>query len=320
MQGPATSSSLPVVLVLATGGTIAGLAADPAQASRYRPAQLGVQQLVDAVPALAAMALQAEQVAQLDSKDMAPAVWARLAARIAAVMADDAVAGLVVTHGTDTLEETACLLARLFSRSAKPVVLTAAMRPANAPDADGPRNLADAVAVAQAMAVAGGGVVVVMQGRVWEAAQMRKLHTQAIDAFGAAEAAPWGTVDAAGVVLGTRPLSIAPALRLDPARLPVQDWPRVEIVTSHAGADGRIVDLLVADGVRGLVVAGTGNGTVHTQLHASLQRAAAVGVRVVVGSRVGRGAVSGHGAWPGAADLTPAQARVDLMLALLAQR
>lgn len=315
------SSSSPAVLVLATGGTIAGLAPDPGRSAHYQPAQLGVQQLVDAVPALAAAPLQAEQVAQLDSKDMGPEVWSRLAARIAVAMADDAVAGIVVTHGTDTLEETARLLSRLFGASAKPVVLTAAMRPANAPGADGPRNLADAVAVARAMAVTGGGVVVVMQGRVWEAAQVRKLHTQALDAFGAAEAAPWGSVDATGVVLGTRPLSTVPALQLDPARLPAQGWPRVEIVSSHVGADGRVVDLLVADGVQGLVVAGTGNGTVHLQLHAALQRAAAAGVEVRVGSRVGRGAVSGrHDAWPVAAEATPAQARVDLQLALLARR
>jgi len=315
------SSSSPAVLVLATGGTIAGLAPDPATSARYQPAQLGVRQLVDAVPALAGTALQAEQVAQLDSKDMGPEVWSRLAARIAAAMADEAVAGIVITHGTDTLEETARLLSRLFGAGAKPVVLTAAMRPANAPQADGPRNLADAVAVARALAVAGGGVVVVMQGRVWDAAQVRKLDTQALDAFGTAEAAPWGAVDDAGVVLGTRPLSVGPPLSLDPARLPAHDWPRVEIVSSHAGAEGRVVDLLVADGVQGLVVAGTGNGTVHAQLQAALQRAAAAGVAVVVGSRVGRGAVSGrHEGWPVAAEATPAQVRVDLLLALLARR
>lgn len=309
----------PAVLVLATGGTIAGLAADPAQASRYDAAQLGVRQLIEAVPALGATPLQAEQVAQLDSKNMGTAVWAALTRRIETALRDETVGGIVVTHGTDTLEETARLLARLFDTAHKPVVMTAAMRPANAPDADGPQNLADAVTVAQSGVP---GVSVVLQRQVWAAAQVRKLHTRAIDAFGSADALPWGSLDEAGGLrwATARPAPPAPATGLDPAHLPATGWPRVEIVTSHAEADGRVVMLLVDDGVEGLVVAGTGNGTVHAGLEAALHRAVAHGVRVVVGSRVGRGAVCSRGPWPCSGELTPAQARVDLMLDLLQAR
>lgn len=318
MQSTEPPAAPRAVLVLGTGGTIAGIAPDPARAGRYTAAQLGVQQLVDAIPALATVSLQMEQVAQVDSKDMAPSIWTRLARRIAVALADEGIGGIVVTHGTDTLEETATLLARLFGATPKPVVLTAAMRPANAPDADGPRNLSDAIDVARAGRE---GVFVVLHGRVWDAAMVRKLHTRAIDAFGTAEAAACGTVRDGQVVLeasGAR--TVPPAGHdIDVQALPEHDadWPRVEIVTSHAGADGRGVDLLVADGVQGLVVAGTGHGTVHRGLEAALHRAAAAGVRVVVASRVGRGGVGPRGQWPTAGERSPAQARVALMLDLL---
>jgi L-asparaginase len=315
MQSTALETPPAAVLVLGTGGTIAGIAPDPAQAARYTAAQLGVQQLVDAVPALRDVPLRAEQLAQIDSKDMAPSIWTALARRIAAAMVDAGIAGIVVTHGTDTLEETATLLARLFGAAAKPVVLTAAMRPANAPDADGPGNLADAVAVARSGV---SGVFAVMHGRVWDAARVRKLHTQRLDAFGSAQARPRGRVEQGRLVFESQP-ALPAERRIDVQALPEQDadWPRVEIVTSHAGADGRLVDLLVADGVRGLVLAGTGQGTLHRALEAALHRATAAGVRVVVASRVGQGVVAPRGPWPTGGERSPAQARVALMLDLL---
>lgn len=314
-----TGSSAGVVLVLGTGGTIAGVASDPQRASSYDAAQLGVQQLVAAVPALADVPLRAEQVAQIDSKDMGPAIWWALAQRVSAALIDPAVRGVVITHGTDTLEETSYLLSRIFAADHKPVVLTAAMRPANAPDADGPQNLLDAVTLAGHAGAS--GVMVVMQGRVWAGAQVRKLHTQAIDAFGTASASPLGWVQRGLVRMQAPWPALGGGQRALGVSVLTADWPRVEVVVSHAGADGRVVDLLVADGVQGLVVAGTGNGSVHQALEAALRRAEAAGVRIQRASRVGQGAVTSRGParwWP-AGDLSPAQARVALMLALMAQ-
>lgn len=307
-----------VVRVLGTGGTIAGVAPDPRQAMTYDAAQLGVQQLVASMPALAGVPLQAEQVAQIDSKDMGPPIWRILVHRVLAALADPQVCGVVITHGTDTLEESAYLLSQVLVGAHKPVVFTAAMLPANAPQADGPQNLLDAVTVARHAGAT--GVMAVMHGRVWAGAVLRKLQTQSIDAFGSADAPPVAEVRHGEVVMHAAWPTSGPGLREGLlAALPEAGWPRVEIVVSHAGADGRVVDLLVADGVQGLVVAGTGNGSVHQALEAALLRAEAVGVRVMRASRVGRGLVTGRGPdhWPCAQALSPAQARVALMLGLL---
>ena len=309
----------PKVLLLATGGTIAGWSA-PGQAQAYKAAQLGVDALVQAVPALRGLPLQCEQLAQVDSKDMGPAVWRALVRRVADALADPKVTAVVVTHGTDTLEETAYLLSRLL-RADKPVVFTASMRPANAPDADGPRNLADAVAVARLPGAR--GVLAVLHGCVWAGAEVRKLHTQAIDAFGTADALPLAVSQVPeGGLSGHWVQQRAwpePRDGWGWGLLPEGPWPRVEIVTSHAGADGRIVDLLVADGVQGLVLAGTGNGTLHQQLEAALHRAVRAGVAVRRASRVGQGAVTARAGetWRSAGVLSPAQARVALLLDLL---
>jgi L-asparaginase len=302
------------VLLLGTGGTIAGWAAQPTKPHVYTAAQLGVQALVQAVPALQGQALHSEQIAQIDSKDLEPVLWRRLAQRLSHAQDDPHTVGMVITHGTDTLEETAYLLSRVLT-AAKPVVLTAAMRPANASDADGPRNLAQAVALAQLPGAC--GVLVALHGRAWEGARVRKLHTHAIDAFGTAQQPPVALFrDGAWQAPPKWPV---PPLGVGADRLPSGAWPRVEIVSSHAGADGRVVDLLVSDGVQGLVVAGTGNGTIHQRLEVALQRATAAGVAVLRASRVGRGAVSDKAglAWPAAGELSPAQARVALQLQLL---
>ena len=182
MQNNATT-----VVVLGTGGTIAGTAAQPGDNIGYTAAQLGAEQLVRAIPALAAVPLEAEQVAQIDSKDMDHATWQRLAQRVAFHLGRDDVAGVVITHGTDTLEETAYFLHRVFAPT-KPVVLTAAMRPATAQLADGPQNLLDAVGVARHPRAQ--GVIVVMAGAVHRAVDVRKRHSYRVDAFGSGDAGP----------------------------------------------------------------------------------------------------------------------------------
>ena len=303
------------IVILGTGGTIAGTASGNADGIGYTAAQRGVDDLVAAVPALADRWLDIEQVAQIDSKDMSHAVWQRLAQRLAHHLARSDVSGVVVTHGTDTLEETAWFLQRVLA-PAKPVVLTAAMKPADSPEADGPRNLADAVSVAATLGAS--GVVVVMAGAVHGAADVRKRHPQRVDAFDSGENGPIGFVEDGDVrLVGHWPAG--EALGLDRIALPAMAWPRVEIVTAHAGADGAIVRALKDSGVQGLVVAATGNGTLHHALAVALREAAAAGVRVLRSTRCAEGAVTSEidELLPSAGGLSPWQARIELLLDLL---
>lgn len=303
------------VVILGTGGTIAGTAASAGDNVGYSAAQLGVAQLVAAVPALAEVPIEAEQVAQLDSKDMSLAVLRRLAERVQVQLDRPEVAGVVVTHGTDTLEETAWLLHRVL-HAPKPVVLTAAMRPATSLQADGPQNLLDAVTVARSAGC--GGVVAVLAGRVWAGAELRKVHSYRLEAFAAGDPGALGWLEE-GRLRHARPWP--PAQGLGVAHLPADEAaaPWVAIVTSHAGASGREVDALVAAGVRGLVVATTGNGSIHRALAAALQRAQAAGVAVLRASRCAFGGIVGEpGAeFDSAEALTPAQARLALLLRLV---
>ena len=305
------------VVILGTGGTIAGTAASATDSIGYRAASLGVEALVAAVPALQGRALECLQVAQTDSKDMDAAVWQALGRALAQQLARAEVAGVVITHGTDTLEETAYFLHRVLAPR-KPVVLTAAMRPATALMADGRQNLLDAVTLARDAAWC--GVQAVLGGRVYGPLDLRKRHGWQLDAFGSGDAGLLGLVQD-GVPRRFRDLRAAPP-HAAAARLLSQDerdWPVVDIVPSHAGARGAVIDALVAAGAMGLVIAGTGNGSLHQALAQAAERARAAGVAVVRASRCLDGGVVGAPAeaLPSYGALTPWQARIELMLDLM---
>ena len=305
------------IAILATGGTIAGRAAAAHDNIGYTAGQLGVQELLATVPGLSEQALLAEEVAQVDSKDMSFEIWRNLALRCAHWIARNDVRSVVITHGTDTLEETAWFLQSVLA-PAKPVVLTCAMRPATALLPDGPQNLIDAIAVARAPLAR--GVVAVCAGTVHGAADVAKQHTYRLDAFTSGDAGPIGHVEEGRLRLlrdwpvpGERS---APALAKLAA---VQRWPRVEIVMNLAGAGGAIVRALVADGVDGLIVAGTGNGSVHRDLQEALLQAQSQGVKVVRSTRCAQGPVLGRtdDSLPHASTLSPVKARISMMLELL---
>lgn len=304
-----------ITVIVATGGTIAGTAVQVTDTVAYQAAQLGVEQLVAAVPPLAAVPLEAVQLARLDSKDMDHATWQQLAQCVAAHLARPEVSGVVITHGTDTLEETAWFLHRVLA-PAKPVVLTAAMRPATALLADGPQNLWDAVTVARSPGAR--GVVAVLGGQVHGPADVRKLHGHRLHAFSSGDAGPLAQLEDGGL-RRWRDWPEGQALGLDWISAPVDQWPWVALLCSHAGADARMVGALLTLGVRGVVVEGTGNGTVHQALEQALRQAQAQGVVVWRASRCLTGGVMGHptGALPSAGVLTPARARIELMLQLL---
>lgn len=311
------------IVILGTGGTIAGTAASASDHTGYTAAQVGISQLVEAVPGLAEgpCDLVTEQVAQIDSKDMSFAVWARLAARVSHLLAQPDVQGIVVTHGTDTLEETAWLLHALLNPG-KPVVLTCAMRPATALAPDGPQNLLDAVAVAAHPGAR--GVLAVCAGVIHGALDVQKVHTYRLNAFNSGDAGPVGYVEE-GRLRMVRNWPEAPVHQAPKAIKKVAEqqdglgWPRVEIVMNYAGAGAGVVQALVAAGVQGLVVAATGNGTLHHDLEAALLEAQAAGVRVVRATRCLEGRVlPRHGdVIADSQGLSPVKARVDLMLQLM---
>ncbi|WP_027818331.1 asparaginase [Paraburkholderia bannensis] len=320
------SAALPRIAVLATGGTIAGSAPDAANTAGYQAGVIGVAQLLAAVPGLDAVAqIHAEQVASVDSKDMSFALWTTLVQRVNELLASDDIDGVVITHGTDTLEETAYVL-HLAVKSAKPVILTAAMRPASALSADGPLNLLNAVTLAASGQAGGQGVLVAFNNRIHCARDVAKVSTYAVDAFQSPEIGALGWVQDGRVEFqrrALRPHTVDTPFHAD--KLTETQWPHVEIVTSYAGVSRIAVDALVSAGVRGIVVAGTGNGSIHATLQQALGDAVAQGIAVVRASRVGSGHVMHNGAakddalgFVSAGTLSPFKARVLLMLALAA--
>lgn len=320
------------LVVLGTGGTIAGLSGDAHDNVGYKAAQVGVEQLLQALlPAQRPpAALVSEQLAQVDSKDMAHDVWQRLAQRCADWLADPQVMGIVVTHGTDTMEETAFFLHLALAACGvadKPVVLTGAMRPASSLTPDGPQNLLDAMVVAADPMAR--GVLVVFAGNVHGAVEVQKVHAYRQDAFHSGDDGVLARVEE-GLASWVRLPAPAPVEEVDAdavrQRLAADavNWPRVEILTSHAGAGGGWVDAMLAAEPplrpQGLVVAGTGNASVHQALEAALLRAQALGVRVWRTSRCGNGHTVPQRAavLPDAGGLSPVKARIALMWQLMA--
>jgi L-asparaginase len=306
------------IVVLGTGGTLAGTSATAGDNIGYTAAQLGIAQLLGGIPSLKDVPIESEQVAQVDSKDMTFAIWRELASRCAHWLAQDEVAGIVVTHGTDTLEETAFFLQQVLA-PAKPVVITCAMRPATALSPDGPQNIVDAVAVASSPRAK--GVVAVCAGVIHDARDVQKVHHLRLDPYSSGDAGPIGYVEE-GMLRLVRAWPEGDGARAASLRTKVDAaiaWPRVEIVLSHAGANGAIVRALLAGGVDGLVVAATGNGTVHEDLMPALREARAEGVKVVRASRCAEGGII-----PQASDvlpstnLSPVKARIEMLLRLLA--
>lgn len=314
-------------VILGTGGTIAGRSGRAGDNVGYVAGQVRVEDLLAGVPGLVGLPLEVEQVDQIDSKDMHFGLWKRLLERLSHHLAREDVSGVVITHGTDTLEETAFFIQSVL-RPVKPVVFTCAMRPATALVPDGPQNLLDAVTVAGSGEVS--GVVVVCAGLVHAAEQVTKVHSYRVDAFDSGDAGPLACVEEGALRWFHRPVvgdeQPEADTRLLARVLSADALPRVQLVTSHADADGAVVRALLLAGEAdpslrpdGIVVAATGNGTVHRALAQALEMAMALGVRVVRATRCARGRVIPDLAnpVPDSAGLSPVKARLALALALL---
>jgi L-asparaginase len=325
-QAPAgAQTSLPSIVVLATGGTIAGAASTNVQAG-YTSGQVGVEQLIAAVPEAKKLArLRGEQISNIGSQDMNDEVWLKLASRVNALVAMADVNGVVITHGTDTIEETAYFL-NLVVKSKKPVVLTAAMRPATALSADGPLNFFNAVSVAAHKGAVGRGVLVVVNDWIHGAASLTKTSTTAVQTFLSPQSGLIGTVAYGTIEFYRAPIGKHTA-DTEFSLAGIKELPRVDIIMAHENMDGALINAAAAAGAKGIVIAGVGNGNLTQAAVTALAAQAKKGVVCVRASRVVTGVVSRNVeldddklGFVASLDKNPQKARVLLRLALLQQR
>jgi L-asparaginase len=326
-QAPAqgANTALPTVVVLATGGTIAGAAASDVQA-KYTSGQVGVEQLLAAVPQAKQLAnLRGEQISNIGSQDMNDEVWFKLAQRVNELAAMPDVSGIVITHGTDTIEETAYFL-NLVVKTQKPVVLTAAMRPSTALSADGPLNFFNAVAVAANKDAAGRGVLVVVNDWIHGAASLTKTSTTAVQTFLSPQSGLIGTVTYGVTDFYRGPVG-KNTTQSEFSIQGVKALPRVDIIMAYENMDGALIDAAVAAGAKGIVIAGVGNGNLTQAAVNTLAKHSKAGIACVRASRVAVGRVGRNVeldddklGFVASLDLNPQKARVLLRLALLKQR
>jgi L-asparaginase len=311
----------PRVTVLATGGTIAG-AGTQSTSSAYQAAQLPIDNLLNAVPEIHNIAtLKGEQISQVGSQDMSIDIWLKLAKRIQELFDQNLTDAVVITHGTDTQEETAYFL-NLVLKTAKPVILVGAMRSSTAISADGPRNLFNAVTVAVDTASMGKGVLVVMNDKIISARDVTKTHTTAVETFKGGGFGPVGCVEDGQVFFNydiTKKHTSATAFDIRK----INALPKVEIVYGYADASPIAIQALMKNKVAGIIMAGVGNGNFNKALGEQIKLATKAGIAVVRASRVGSGRVSLNvevndtefGTLV-SEDLNPQKARILLMLGL----
>ncbi len=319
---PVARPALPHVVILATGGTIAGVQPKEGEAG-YKSGSLSVEALIKGAPGIEKLArLDGEQIASIGSQDMNDVVWGKLAKRANELLAQPDVDGIVVTHGTDTMEETGFFLG-LVLRSDKPVVLVGSMRPATSQSADGPLNLLNGVAVAADPESKGHGVMVVVNDEIHTGRDVHKTHTTAVNTFVSVTRGTVGKVYYGKVKYGYIP-TYRHTVRSEFATAPRSIYPpRVDIVFAHEGVDGTMVKCAVAAGAKGIVLAGVGDGNATTDMINALAEAAKSGIVVVRASHVGFGMVRRNVeldddklGFVAGMDLNPQKARVLLRVAL----
>ena len=304
----------PHVEIYATGGTIAGASASNTDTTNYKAGSIGVESLIQAVPELNSVAhVSGQQIANIASSDIDQATLLKLSKSINQKLSEKNVSGAVVTHGTDTTEETAFFL-DLTVKSPKPVVLVGAMRPATAISADGPMNLLEAVALAAHPDAKNRGAMVVLNDRIASAYYVTKTNSTTIDTFKSTEQGYLGTF------IGTTPKFYYQATQ--PVNKPyfnvnnIQNLPKVSILYVHQDQDVALIDAAVQNGAKGIVLAGNGNGSVPTVLKEKINSLMQQGIPVVRSTRTGSGYVSDKAEGIGSGYFNPQKARILLSLAL----
>jgi len=285
--GPA----LPDIVILATGGTIAGSGATSTTTVGYKAATVPVQALIDAVPELKKIAaVRGEQVFQIASQNMTNDYWLKLAKRVNELVQQPDVAGIVVTHGTDTLEETGYFL-NLVSKTDKPVVIVGAMRPSTALSADGPINLYNAVLIARSKEAVGKGVLVCLNDQINAARDVTKTNTSTADTFKSPDLGLLGYVQGDRVAFYRLPAR-KQTLNSEFDISAVDKLPNVEIAYGFANVSRIAIDAFAASGVDGIVYAGVGDGNPSELTEQALADARAKGILIVRSARAGSGIVA----------------------------
>ena len=319
--GATLAVAKPTIYILATGGTIAGSGSGSLDSS-YTSGTVTVDKLIAAVPDINKIAtIKGEQISNIGSQDMNNEVWLKLANRINELLNSGKADGIVVTHGTDTMEETAYFL-NLVVKSDKPVVLVGAMRNSGSLSADGPLNLFNAVNVAISKDSVGKGVVVTMNDEIHAAREVTKTNTTGVDTFKSPNSGKIGTVFYGNVKYYMNPIrkhTASSAFDLTG----VKELPRVDIIYSHTNDNPDFVNVAVKNGAKGIISAGLGNGNPYFSVLEALGEASKAGVVVVRDSRVGSGETTMNGEVDDAKygfltsdNLNAQKARVLLMLAL----
>jgi L-asparaginase len=317
----ATAQAKPRIKILATGGTIAG-AQSSAGSYGYKSGSFSVDDLIKAVPTMKDLAeLTGEQVANIGSQDMNDQVWLKLGNRINDVLAANDVDGVVVMHGTDTMEETAFFL-DLVVKSEKPVVMVGSMRPATAVSADGPGNLYNAVAVAASPGARGRGVLVELNDEVHAARNVTKTDTTNVDTFKSLNRGAVGVVHTGKIDWFER-MDKRNTTRSEFSIHGVTQLPRVDIIYAHANMSPDLISSAVHNGAKGLVVAGVGDGNMTKEALAALTEANKAGVVSVRSTRLAAGLVLRNNevdddkmGFVASGEFTAPKARVLLQLAL----
>ncbi|MGW8391760.1 type II asparaginase [Pseudoduganella sp. HUAS MS19] len=316
------AEKLPNITILATGGTIAGSGATSTTTVGYTAATVGVQQLINAVPELSKIAnVTGEQVFQIASESMTNEHWLTLGKRVNTLLAQPNVNGIVITHGTDTLEETAYFL-NLVVKSRKPVVLVGAMRPGTALSADGPINLYNAVLIAGSQDAVGKGVLVALGDQIHGARDVTKTNTSTPDSFKTPE------LGMLGYVQGPKAFFYRTSARKHTADTEfdisnLNTLPQIDIVYGYANMNSVALNAFIAAGAKGIIHAGVGDGSVAAKVKPELAAARKSGTIIVRASRVGNGILARNGEanddeldYVVADTLSPQKARILLMLGM----
>ncbi len=314
-------TKIPNVTVLATGGTIAGSAESPTSLTSYKVGTLSAKQLIEAVPSISELAnICTEQIANVPSENFTFELLLKLAKRVNTLLQDDTCHGIVVTHGTDTLEETAYFL-NLVVKSEKPVVIVGSMRPATAIGSDGPLNLLDAVGVAATKESYGKGVLIVLDGHIVAAREGTKSNTLSTETFKAHE------VGILGYVIGFKAIYYRDVIRLHTRKtefdiMQVTSLPRVDIVYEYLDASTAMHEAIIASKPDGIIIAATGNGCISDKAALLFGIASKQKIVVVRSSRTGSGVITPipedmDNGFIASDNLNPQKARILLTLALL---
>ena len=313
---------LPNIVILATGGTIAGIAGSTTVTVGYKAAAITVEALIEMVPEIETIAnISGQQVVQISSQDMNNEIWLSLGKKVNELLDDPEIDGVVITHGTDTMEETAYYL-HLVVQSEKPAVLVGAMRPSTAMSADGPNNLYNAVVLAGSEKARRKGVLVVMNDTIYSAREVTKASTFLTDSFQAPGLGALGYIQSNIAHFYKEPIGLHTIKsRFNAAE--INELPKVDIAYGYANVTRAAIDAFVNTGAKGIIYAGTGNGSLTGEITQALTEARSKGIIIIRSSRVGSGLVARNGEvnddeldFVVSNTLNPQKARVLLLLAL----